>query len=83
MDALAANISALKCKASYFGELDLNEKNYGLKNCNISIFTFLDKINRKRLEIDLLENIQYLNYIDEFGKEIINCDLEKIKEFEK
>lgn len=38
------------------------------------------EIKENSLLIDLLENESFLNYFDEFGKEVINCDFKKIKE---
>jgi hypothetical protein len=54
---------------------------YFVKVCKKSILdnkSFEETIKEKYLHIYLLENIGFLNRLNEYGKEIINCDLNKI-----
>lgn len=76
MDAL----TVLKCE---FAKKLLDAKiveDYGVKDCNTGIFSSLEKVDDIKLKIILLQNIKYLNKKDEFGRDVINCDLTKIKD---
>lgn len=75
-------ISNLKCEIAdrvydkHYSEI------YGIEDCS-SNMRHVPSIKQKRLQLDLLENIKFLNYIDETlntcTNEVINCDLKKIR----
>lgn len=79
----AALLAKLKCEnVSNFSNEKI-ENDYMIELCNDkSKETRDDKTKENSLLIDLLENEQFLNYKDYYGKNISNCDFSKIKELQ-
>ena len=73
--------SNIKCKSSTNFYNKKIEDDYMIKTCKTSILdvkTFEEKAKESFILSILLDNIQFLNYYDECGKKITNCDLTKI-----
>lgn len=75
----AVLLAKFKCEnvCSFLDEKEKNE--YMIITCVNDEKRELN-IKENSLLIDLLENEVFLNYTDEFNKEVINCDFKKIKE---
>lgn len=74
-------LSSLKCDLSSLYSDKLKEEDYHIKLCKTSILEVLsveERIKENYLKILLIENINFLNKINEYGKTIINCDLNKL-----
>lgn len=82
-DVTAINniINDNKCSFSTKYHNKFIEEEYFVKLCKTSILdnkSFEEIVKEKYLIIYLLENINFLNFKDEYGRTITNCDLNKI-----
>lgn len=74
-------ISNIKCDFATLYSNKLVEEEYLVKLCKTSVLNnkpFGQAVKEKQMFIYLLENIKFLNKLNEYGKEVINCDLNKI-----
>ncbi len=80
VDATNEIINTLKCDVATLYSNKAVEEDYFIKLCKTSLLdgSFEQTVKEKRLLIYLLENIRFLNKVNEYGKNIINCDLNKI-----
>ncbi len=78
---LAVDNSDIKCEfATAYANKRLEDE-YMIKICATSILdvkSFEVRMKEKFLQALLLDNINFLNYRDECGKKVTNCDLNKI-----
>lgn len=78
---IAAINSDIKCEfATSYSNKKLEEE-YMIKVCKTSILevkSFEERMKEKFLLSFLLDNIAFLNYRDDCGKKVTNCDLTKI-----
>ncbi len=80
MDLAAVN-SDIKCAFASAYSSKRVEDEYMIELCNTSILEvkgFEERMKEKFLQAFLLDNILFLNYRDECGKKVINCNLTKI-----
>lgn len=79
--AIATTLSGHMCKMADLYYNRMIEQDYFIRLCKTSILdnkSFKEKTREEALLINLLQNTRWLNYTNEYGKQVTHCDLNKI-----